>query len=89
MNVLSKEASLPNFGGFYNCNRVEISIMLFTDQDIKNFRKVAAMKQKGFELVAKSLAPSIYGHEHVKQGLLCLLIGGEEKNLIRGGHIRG
>ena len=59
-----------------------------TDVDIRNFRKVASSK-KGFETLARSLAPSIYGHEQIKQGLLCLLIGGEEKNLPRGGHIRG
>jgi len=61
-----------------------------TASDIKNITKIAADEnQSAFELLAKSLAPSIYGNLEIKEGLLSLLLGGEETNLARGGHIRG
>uniref|UniRef100_A0A1A9UNX1 DNA replication licensing factor MCM3 n=1 Tax=Glossina austeni TaxID=7395 RepID=A0A1A9UNX1_GLOAU len=42
-----------------------------------------------FELLSKSLAPSIHGNAHVKRAILCLLLGGVEKILTNGTRLRG
>ncbi|XP_043249271.1 DNA replication licensing factor Mcm3 isoform X4 [Colletes gigas] len=42
-----------------------------------------------FELLSKSLAPTIYGHDYVKKAILCLLLGGVEKVLPNGTRLRG
>ncbi|KJE90589.1 DNA replication licensing factor MCM3, variant [Capsaspora owczarzaki ATCC 30864] len=68
----------------------EIIQPLVTEQDVLAIKRLAKQRSKDiFSLLARSLAPSIYGHEYIKKGLLCLLLGGQEKNLSTGGHIRG
>lgn len=59
-----------------------------TDQDVRNINKMSK-KNNVFELLAQSLAPSIFGHDHIKQAILLMLLGGMEKNLPNGTHLRG
>lgn len=56
--------------------------------DARNIRD-AAEKADAFQMLARSLAPSIYGHRIVKQALALLLLGGTEHNLANGTHLRG
>jgi DNA replication licensing factor MCM3 len=60
----------------------------FIIDDLKNIKDVAR-REDAFELLSRSFAPSICGHDKVKKGLLLQLIGGTEKNLQNGMHLRG
>ena len=46
-----------------------------TVQDIKNVEQLAASPDV-LSILARSLAPSIYGHNLIKKGLILLLLGG-------------
>ena len=59
-----------------------------TDTDIRNINKLAK-NRRIFDQLSQSLAPSIYGHDHIKKAILLMLLGGIEKNLDNGTHLRG
>ncbi|KAB5577770.1 MCM2/3/5 family-domain-containing protein [Coniochaeta sp. 2T2.1] len=65
-----------------------IATATITDTDIRNINKVAKKKNL-LELLGRSLAPSIYGHDYIKKAILLMLLGGMEKNLENGTHLRG
>eukprot|EP00210_Caulerpa_lentillifera_P000182 g177.t1 len=56
-----------------------------------DLRKIKHIAKSGTPLdtLAASFAPTIYGHETVKKGILLLMFGGAEKNLKTGTHLRG
>ncbi|VDK47522.1 unnamed protein product [Anisakis simplex] len=60
----------------------------FEPEDIKNIRKMSRNNDI-FNILARSLAPSIWGHDEVKKAILCLLLGGNEKLLQNGTRLRG
>lgn len=60
----------------------------FVVNDVTHIREIAA-RTDAFKLLARSFAPSICGHEKTKAGLLLQMIGGTEKNLSNGTHLRG
>lgn len=58
-------------------------------QDILNIKKLAQRKDV-FDVLANSVAPSIYGHHSVKKGILLQLLGGIGKKVEASGtRIRG
>lgn len=75
-------------------NNIEISnqsvALELNDTEIQNIQAVAKEK-KGeiIDLLTRSIAPSIYGHDEIKKALTLLLVGGNERNLNDGTHIRG
>ena len=58
-------------------------------EDVLLCKKVSKQQKDIFGLLARSLAPSIHGHEFVKKALLCQLLGGVEKVLPNGSRLRG
>ena len=56
--------------------------------DIKNIKKVSKDKDL-FEVLGNSIANSIEGYKQVKKAILLMLLGGVEKNLENGTHLRG
>ncbi|KAF4533786.1 DNA replication licensing factor [Lasiodiplodia theobromae] len=59
-----------------------------TDTDVRNINKLSKHKRV-FDLLSQSLAPSIHGHDYIKKAILLMLLGGMEKNLENGTHLRG
>mmetsp|Transcript_15610 Transcript_15610/g.21579 ORF Transcript_15610/g.21579 Transcript_15610/m.21579 type:complete len:824 (-) Transcript_15610:244-2715(-) len=60
----------------------------FSQEDMKNIRRLVKRKDL-FDIVGDSLAPSIFGHDMIKKALALQLLGGHEKNLPNGTHLRG
>lgn len=59
-----------------------------TTKDVKNIKQIASRKD-AYQLLGRSFAPSISGREWEKKGLLLQQLGGAEKNLANGAHLRG
>lgn len=62
----------------------------FSPDDLTKMKRFSKSKEHDvFDLLSKSLAPSIHGHDYIKKAILCLLLGGSEKVLDNGTRLRG
>jgi DNA replication licensing factor MCM3 len=66
----------------------ELEIPKFSGEDLRNIKEIS-QRSDVFEVLANSIAPGIYGHEYIKKALILQLLGGGEKNLENGTHLRG
>lgn len=66
----------------------EIAAPVFTSDDIRNIKRIGN-RADVFDILGDSLAPSIYGHSWIKKVVVLLMLGGVEKNLPNGTHLRG
>ncbi|KAL4172141.1 hypothetical protein KRP22_007315 [Phytophthora ramorum] len=66
----------------------EVNGIVMTGEDLAHVREFAK-RNDAFDMLSRSIAPSIYGHAEIKQALLLQLLGGVEKNLENGTHLRG
>lgn len=65
-----------------------MDIPRLTGDDLRNIKDLS-QRSDVFDVLANSVAPSIYGHHYIKKGLILQLLGGTEKNLENGTHLRG
>lgn len=61
---------------------------IFSPHDEEEFLKLSRNPNL-YTLIAKSIAPSIYGNEDIKKAIVCLLMGGSKKLLPDGMRLRG
>ena len=72
----------------YQIQKSETNSSSIDDIDMENIRKIGK-RPDVLDILTRSIAPSIYGHEFVKRAVLCQMLGGMERNLMHGTRIRG
>ena len=67
---------------FYN------SLSMFSEEEEEEFLQMSR-NPNIYDLITKSIAPSIFGNEDIKKAIVCLLMGGSKKLLPDGMRLRG
>lgn len=62
--------------------------LVFTPSDVRHIRSLGK-RSDILDILGRSICPSIHGHDAIKKALALQLLGGCEKNLPNGTHLRG
>jgi DNA replication licensing factor MCM3 len=62
--------------------------LVFSPRDVRNIRNLGK-RSDILDILGRSICPSIHGHNVIKKALALQLLGGCEKNLQNGTHLRG
>ncbi len=91
--MISRRGRLRTFDMYLDANYIDVTgkeaeVVEITAEEEKTIRELVEdpwLHQK----VLRSLAPSIYGYDDIKEAIVCLLFGGVPKHLPDGINIRG
>jgi DNA replication licensing factor MCM5 len=64
------------------------ALFRFTPREVQAFTRFAK-RRDAYEIIARSIAPSLFGHNDCKRAIACLLFGGTRKALPDGTRLRG
>ena len=66
----------------------DTSQLTFSPQDVRTIKQLGK-RSDILDILGRSISPSIHGHDNIKRALALQLLGGCEKNLKNGTHLRG
>lgn len=75
-------------GNYIEPKQEDFTEIVISPEELKDIKKLAAQPDV-YETLVSSIAPTIYGHERVKEALLLQLMGGRKKSREDGVKIRG
>ncbi|CEG47470.1 mcm-domain-containing protein [Plasmopara halstedii] len=66
----------------------EAALQEFSDEEVASIRRMQQDPDR-YSKMAKSICPSVYGHDEIRKGILLMLFGGVHKKTIEGIKLRG
>lgn len=85
--AMSREKGI--FRPYFLCFSIRPLNQIILSTSNKLASKMPCEEKDLFTLFSRSIAPSIYGHDQLKKAVLLLMLGGCEKVLDNGTHLRG